>query len=386
MTDPIAEALDRFVPAFPSAEGDWQAILSAAAAPAGVVPSGKIPVRRSLRRSGFWRRVPARVALVAAVVALAAVVTAVAFGWPQRVVDFFSSPPAPTHVKNWFSAVNAKAPPGMNPLAISGETKKITTRRFNAGARGARPRLHTLYVAPTKGGGFCFQWTRFPIRGNCGDGKGIPATAPRWLRAYGPLWLKLQGSSSTYFWQNGSNPYFVFGTVGGGATRKVEARFADGTTATIQPTWVGPPINAGFIAYPVPRSHWDNAHALTSVVALDANGRVIGSRSPPGSSVMAGMRMTMPPTTTVVAGKVAVPNLIDLRLDLAERTLARDHLRFNGFGDNPPERPDIAKHYWVCFQSPKAGKRASTGTRVALLSAPDCHQGPQGHQSGQGLP
>jgi hypothetical protein len=386
VTDPIAEALDKFVPAFPSAEGDWQAILSAAAAPASVVPSGKIPAERSLRRSGFRRRVPARVVLVAAVVVLAFLVTAVAFGWPQRFVDFFSSPPAPTHVKNWFGAVNAKAPPGMSPLAISGQTRKITTARFNAGARGARPRLHTLYVAPTKGGGFCFQWTRFAIRGLCGGGGGFGASAPRWMRAYGPLWIKLQGVSS-YFWQDGRNPYFVYGTVSGGATRKVEARFADGTTATIHVTWVSAPINAGFIAYPVPRSHWDNAHALSSVVALDANGRVIGSRSPPGSSVMAGMRMTMPPATPVVAGRVAVPNLIDLRLDLSERTLARDHLRFNGFaGDNPPRLPDIAKHAWVCFQSPKAGKRVPTGTRIALLFASDCHQGGQGHEGGQGLP
>ena len=383
MTDPIAAALDKFVPAFPSAEGDWQAILTAAATPAGLVPSAKIPAERSLRRSGFRRRVPARLALVAAVVALAAVVTAVAFGWPQRVVDFFSSPPAPTHVKNWFGAVNAKAPPGMNPLAISGQTRKITTARFNAGVRGSRPRLHTLYVAPTKGGGFCFQWTGFPIRGLCGGGQGPGASAPRWLRAYGPLWIKFLGSS-VYSLQG--NPYFVYGTVSGGATRKVEARFADGTTKTIPVTWVSAPINAGFVAYPVPRSHWDNAHALTSVVALDANGRVIGSRSPPGSSVMAGMRLTMPPATPVVAGRVAVPNLIDLRLDLTERTLARDHLRFNGFGDNPPKLPDRAKHYWVCFQSPKAGTRVSTGTRVTLLFAPDCHQGGQGHEGGQGLP
>jgi hypothetical protein len=369
VTDPIAEALDKFVPAFPSAEGDWQAILSAAATPVGVVPSAKIPAGSSLRRRGFWRRVPARVALVAAVVALAAVVTAVAFGWPQRVVDFFSSPPAPTHIKKRFAAFNTvKAPPGMNPLAIPGQTRKITTARFNAGVRGLRPRLHTLYVAPTKSGAYCFQWTGY-IRGLCGGDGGPAATAPRWLRAYGPLWIQLPG---------GSNPYLVFGTVRGGATRKVEARFADGTTATIHVTWVSAPIHAGFIAYQVPRSHWDSAHALTSVVALDANGRVIGSRSPPGSSFMAGMRMTMPPATTVVAGKVAAPNLIDLRLDLAERTLASDHLRFNGFGDSPPKLPDRAKHYWVCFQSPKAGKRVATGTRVALLFARDCHQGGQG--------
>jgi hypothetical protein len=369
VTDPIAEALDKFVPAFQSAEGDWQAVLKAAAAPAS---GRKIPAERSLRRSGFWRRVPARVALVAAVVILAAVVTAVAFGWPQRVVDFFSSPPAPTHVKNWVSAINAKAPPGMDPLAISGQTKKITTARFNAGVRGLRPRLHTLYVAPTKSGGYCFQWSgpwhRITLSslgiGACAGSKGLPATAPRWLRASGPLWIKMPG---------GSDPYLVLGTVRSGATRTVAARFADGTTATIPVTWISAPINAGFFAYPVPRSQW-HPYALLSVVALDANGRVIGSRTPPGSSVMAGMRTTMPPAATVVAGRVAVPNLIDLRLDLAERTLTRDHLLgFQGFRENPLKLPDNAKHLWACFQSPKAGKRVPTGTRVSLLVGRDCH-------------
>jgi hypothetical protein len=268
VTDPIAEALDKFVPAFPSAEGDWQAILSAAAAPAGLVPSGKIPAGRSLRRSGFWRRVPARVALLAAVVALAAVVTAVAFGWPHRVVDFFSAPPAPAKVKNFVGFVAAVHSPGMSPRAIPGQTRKITTVRFNApdcairaGARATRctpgdvgPRLHTLYVAPTKSGGFCEVWTGFI--GGCFSEKTPPHPS-------GPLEI-------------GVGPHLIYGIVRSGATRTVEARFADGSTATILPTWIGAPINAGFVAYPLPRGR---VHALRSVVALDADGRVIGKLS-----------------------------------------------------------------------------------------------------------
>jgi hypothetical protein len=65
------------------------------------------------------------------------------------------------------------------------------------------------------------------------------------------------------------------GWVRSGATSTVEARFADGARAAIPVTWVSAPINAGFVAYPVPRSHWKRAHALTSVAALDADGRVI---------------------------------------------------------------------------------------------------------------
>jgi hypothetical protein len=245
VTDPIAEALDRFVPAFPSAEGDWQAILRAAAAPAS---GRKIPSRRSVRRSGFWRRVPARVALVAAVVILAAVVTAVAFGLPQRIVDFFSSAPAPTGIKNFMGSMGVGAPPGMNPRAIPGQTRKI------AGV--------PLYVAPTKSGGFCYLWAG---AGGCvGSRDGTPAKPIH--PGYGPLGVDVNDS-------------FVHGWVRSGDTRTLEARFADGTTATIPArdvTWVSAPINAGFVAYTVPRSHRDRAHALRSVVALDADGRVIG--------------------------------------------------------------------------------------------------------------
>ena len=63
-------------------------------------------------------------------------------------------------------------------------------------------------------------------------------------------------------------------------TRKtLEADFADGTTATIPVTWVSAPISAGFFAYVVPDAHLTRADALTSVVALDANGNAVGRQT-----------------------------------------------------------------------------------------------------------
>jgi dipeptidyl aminopeptidase/acylaminoacyl peptidase len=55
VTDPIAEALDKFVPAFQSVEGDWQAILNAAANPAGDVPADR-QTRHPLGRGLQGRR------------------------------------------------------------------------------------------------------------------------------------------------------------------------------------------------------------------------------------------------------------------------------------------------------------------------------------------
>ena len=111
--DRIANPLD---------DRDWTDVLARAR------NGDSLASRDSVGRKPRWRQMPPRVALVAAAVALAAVVTAVAFGLPQTFINFFSSPPAPEHVKNWFGAENVEAPRGMNPRAIPGQARKITTR------------------------------------------------------------------------------------------------------------------------------------------------------------------------------------------------------------------------------------------------------------------
>lgn len=243
---------------------DWNDVLARAW-------GSEFTAKQSAHRSGFLRRVPTRAAFVAAVLALAAVVTAVAFGWPQTLIDFFTSPKAPANVKNWFGAQNVTAPPGMNPQAIAGQARKIATARFDVNSlHGDHPTLHTLYVAPKKGGGFCYLWTN-------ADGGCLPAKAPSKtaaMRAIGPLALTWSSTGEDY-------PLLVDGWVRTGATKTVEARFADGKTATIPVTPVSAPINAGFFVYPVPRRHQMRTNALGSVVALDANGKVLGRESFP---------------------------------------------------------------------------------------------------------
>jgi hypothetical protein len=223
------------------------------------------PVGRNARP----RRAPRSVLLAAAVTALAAVATAVAFGWPQTFVDFLTSPKAPPKVKNFFGSFNVGAPPGMNPQAIPGQARKIMTARFDASSiRGDHPKLHTLYVAPRKGGGFCFLWTN--ADGGCSPAKN-PSTKAA-LRAMGPLRLS---------WFANDFPLVVDGVVRADATTTIQARFADGTKVTVPVTWVSAPINAGFFVYSVPGAHRNRTDALRSVVALDANGKVVGRQSFP---------------------------------------------------------------------------------------------------------
>jgi hypothetical protein len=211
--------------------------------------------RASARHTGRLWQVPTRVALATGVALLAAAATAVAFGWPQTFVDFLTSPPAPANVKNFFGAQNVSSPSGMSPESIPGEARKITTATFDADhIHPDHPTVHTLYVAPRKGGGFCYLWTDYS--GGCADAKSTRPLGVDWLESdYATL---------------------VSGWVRSAAVKTVEARYADGTTAPIPVTWISAPISSGFFVYPVPPAHQARADALSSVVALDAQGAVVG--------------------------------------------------------------------------------------------------------------
>lgn len=250
------------VVANPVDDRDWNDVLTRLGKARPIVcepPSG-----RTYRR---W--MPRRVALAAGVLALAVAATTVAFGWPQTFVDFLTSPAAPKNVKNFFGSFNVGAPQGMDPHAIPGQARKIMTARFDANSIGGNhPTLHTLYVAPRKGGGFCELWTK--ASGGCEPARAPSTTAES--RAAGPLGVS---------WFGNDYPLVVVGTVRSGATKSVEARFGDRAIVTLPVTWVSAPIDAGFFAYNVPEKHRSRAGALRSLVALDANGKVIGWQSFP---------------------------------------------------------------------------------------------------------
>jgi hypothetical protein len=234
----------------PLDDGDWSDVLARART---VPPSVR-------------RHAPIRVALLAAVAVLAATVTAVAFGWPGRVVDFFKAPPAPQSVKAFFGAHHLEIPGGVRPDTTLGQPREIMTATFDADYLPPRnATLHTLYVAPRTSGGFCYLWTDYG--GSCADPQdAAQATTKPAARPVGLSWLE--------------NDYvgFVDGWARGGA-ETVEAHFADGTTASIPVTWVSAPISAGFFAYVVPGAHLTPGDALTSIVAFDADGNVVDKQT-----------------------------------------------------------------------------------------------------------
>ena len=219
------------------------------------------PTRRKVRAR--WSGPPMRFALAGAVAVAALAASAVAFGWPGTVVDFLKARPAPESINQFFDAHNAALPRGLNPNTKLGQPREVMTATFDAyNSPPTNPTLHTLYVAPTETGGFCYLWTDYG--GGCADAENAAAaTTDPGARPLGVEWLA------------GDYATFTDGYVRGDA-QTVQARFADGTKVTLPVTWVSAPINAGFFAYVVPSAHQTTSDALMSVVGLDANGNVIG--------------------------------------------------------------------------------------------------------------
>jgi len=220
---------------------DWSDILARA---------GSVEVVRRRPR-------PARV-LVAAAAVLALASTAVAFGWPGAVIDFFNAPPAPESVAQFFETFNQAVPRGGPKNATVGEAREVMTAMFDANSfTGTHQTEHTLYVAPRSDGGFCFIWT--DAGGGCAD-PFDPSAGPS-----GP------GGRFGASWYEGDYATATDGYVRN-PVHTVEARFADGTSVALPITWVSAPIDAGFFVYAVPPEHLTTSNALATVVALDANG------------------------------------------------------------------------------------------------------------------
>lgn len=203
-----------------------------------------------------WR--PARVALVLAALALCLLIVAPAVGIDVPRLDFWKAEKAPQKVVQDFETLSEGAPPGMDPGAIPGETRKVTL------ADG-----QTLWVAPTRHGGFC---TSGRTGGGC-DKLGTNPMSVSWYADRIPAGQAPRlPPSGLYEW--------IGGHVNGKYADGVEVRFTDGRSERPALAWVSEPINAGFFHYAIP----DNGREIASVDALDADGRVIarddGGREP----------------------------------------------------------------------------------------------------------
>lgn len=209
-------------------DGDWQDVLRRAR-------------RQRRRRGGF-----AFVALAA--VALVGLASAYALGHP--VVDFGRASKGPRTVVNSFGSMQVGAPPGMAPGVLPHQARRITSVRIDG-------KPHVLWVAPTKRGGFCFQWSRFA--GGCRANR-----HDKWAKR-----LDVGGS------QGAGGITVIEGSFFQSAGARLELAYADGQKAELPFVWVTAPINAGFYLYRVPDAHRSAAHRATRLTLFDGSGRVI---------------------------------------------------------------------------------------------------------------
>jgi hypothetical protein len=195
------------------------------------------------------------------VLALAAVtgilVAAPAFALATGVIDFSKAEPAPEETKLLFGELNTGAPAGMAPGVDAKETRAVLRRELFG-------RTHTLWVAPTKDGGYC----TFLLGPQGGGGGGCDRARELELSPGG---IQPQGGGSIA----------VVGSVLHPDATHVDVLHKDGSTTRLDLVWVSPPIDAGFFVAEIPYKR--NA---VGFIARDADGNEVARKMAPGGMGM----------------------------------------------------------------------------------------------------
>jgi hypothetical protein len=199
-----------------------------------------------------------RASVVLSVVAVFCLGIAAAYASGHPIVDFSKAPKGPRTVVDDFGSLEVGAPAGMAPGVLPHEARRITTVMIDG-------KRHVLWVAPTKKGGFCEQWSG--LIGGCRAGRHAPY--PTGLQVSGMYHADpMKGTSLVV--QGGS---FLQG-----AGAKLELAYEDGTSDEIPFVWVTEPIDAGFYLFRVPNAHRVAGHLPKSVRLYDSAGQLLESK------------------------------------------------------------------------------------------------------------
>lgn len=276
--DVLDRGIDELVEHCDDSYGDWEDVLRRVKA----TPAGRLTVVAP-KSSGRPRRLNRRRLLVAVslvVFAFAVLMATPALGVRDAILSLFgrtnvsfnSGKPAPTLIRRQFSNLSFGIPPKMAPDAIVSQARKVATFRSNG-------KEHTLFVAPTTKGGFCWQMTG--AFGGCislADAlqaeRAHPAKIPG---AINPELLSISYSTN----RASTAVTNVEGVVLAAKATRLVAEFHGGKTVDLPFTFVSPPINAGFLYWRAPKADQNRASALIAIAAYDAKGKLL-TRSPIG--------------------------------------------------------------------------------------------------------
>lgn len=205
-----------------------------------------LDVRRRARR-----RPSRRLLALPLAAALAALLAGSAFALYRELVDFLSAEPAPERVVVEFGRMSARATVGLGPRVEPGAARKITEAQI----RGKR---QPLYVAPTRGGGFCWRWGQ---TGSCG--RTHPTQSP-----LGVVWL-----------ESAQGPAELTGHLLDPQIARLELEYENGDRVEIPTVWVSPPIDAGFYAFEVPSDRLRPGRRAKTLIALNAEGDEVATHA-----------------------------------------------------------------------------------------------------------
>ena len=253
--------------------GDWADVLRRAqVTTVQHSDGGPARVHRPTRSGSAGRR--RRVLLAVAAVLLAGLVL-VSTGFGRNAlqsllgridVDFWRSEPAPSVVRWRFEDLAIGSPPSLVPQAIASEARTVGTLRVGG-------RTRTLWVAPTRKGGFCYELE--DSFGGRRPGAGMRAALTR-LSASPTLRIDPRPNAPTWARMLG-----VQGTVLGDEIEQLSIEFADGTSQDLDFLYVSSPIDAGFFGYTVPEGRQLGRGRPRFVVGRNSAGNVIARQRLP---------------------------------------------------------------------------------------------------------
>jgi hypothetical protein len=216
------------------------------------------PREKERDRSGL--RLHSRLAIVVVlglVLLLTWATLTLAFGWHV----IFGSAQRASHnsrIFEDFNTLDVGAPKGMASGVMPNQTRLVAT--FGR---------YRLWVAPTRAGGFCSMTVGGPLgSGGCERLGTIPLGV-----GYGMIGRFRGGNSPR---DDLADLREVDGFVDPRWSESVEIRFEDGTVIRPRIVWVSEPIAHGFYYQPIGSEHRRAGHRLREVVALDADGNIVG--------------------------------------------------------------------------------------------------------------
>ncbi|MFL5922028.1 MAG: hypothetical protein ACJ75Q_04560 [Gaiellaceae bacterium] len=231
------------------------------------LPLGRLAARAQHLRAEIARQPVGRfadrkrlVAAVAIVVALAAALLATpAFGLRDRIVNLFAVEQPerqrpPELIQRYFRNMYDARPD---------ESTGVVASKARVAIRLAIPGYghKTLWVAPTRAGGYCSNV-------GCNRTRSTPFEVQ--MQIAGPTSVNsspMAGSRDQHV--------FLLGDTSLQKARGITIRFEDGGFERTPLVWVSKPIDAGFFLYLLPKSHWKPGERPIAIEVDDAKGRTL---------------------------------------------------------------------------------------------------------------